>query len=389
MAEPHVQPDHAPLRVCLVKQKSTYDLYTKETRDLAELVASSNWRTGPLALWQAFDCEFRLVEDDSASECQLGKADWGRYVEGWKLFDDARTYLKAEEIDWSAYDVVVTIDVAVPTRVIRAFPEVMWCYYFIEGGVTGIDNAHRGSPYFGYNVFFTHRLGQKLLASGSRQVRQMACERRAALDFPYYFLSATTVQSLYEPFPKSGAILSHQSREVVTALESASLERLGPLWCDYPAPIASVHHHEVESKFFILHPRAAVCAGTQVIEATSAGCVVLGPSNRLWGYPALLSENWEQLEMEGILREYRRLEEDVDEYARVKSMQATRVDQWCYEIPRRNLERLFEAFKVTRSRPMGQRFTELRSSAGRVLWDSRRRVRSLPKRFNRTTQVGQ
>ncbi len=383
-----VQPDHVRLRVCLVKQKSTYDLYTKEVHDLAELAASSNWRTGPLGLWEAFDCEFRLVDDDGARECQLGKAQWGRYVQGWKLYDDTIAYAKAEDVDWSAYDIVVTIDVAVPTRVVRAFPQVLWCYYFIEGGISGIDNTYRGSPYFGYNVFLTHRLGQESLASDSRPVRQMATERRAVLDFPYYFLSSRTVQSLYEPCPRSGSLLSHQSRDALAPHESAALERLGPLRRDYPPAIASIHRLEVESKYFILHPRAAVRAGTQVVEAISAGCVVLGPSSRLWGYPDLIAENREQLNLEDILREYARLEEDGDELARVRSAQADRVDQWCYQIPGGNLALLYEAFRASRPSPMRQRFAEIRCSAGRPVWNSLERVRGLSKRLSRTRDCG-
>jgi hypothetical protein len=388
MSEVEVLPDHTRLRVCLVKQKSTYDLYTKETGDLRELVASSNWRTGPLGLWEAFDCEFRLLDDDGARECHIGETRWSKYVEGWKLYDDTVVYSKAEEIDWAAYDIVVSIDVAVPTRVIRAFPEVMWCYYFIEGGISGIDSTYRGSPYFGYNVFLTHRLGQKLLASDSRPVRQMVTERRAALDFPYYFLSSRTVQALYEPCQKSGACLGHQSRDVVTPHEAAALERLGPLRRDYPPAIASIHRLELESKYFILHPRAEVRAGTQVVEAVSAGCVVLGPPSRLWGYPALIAENRDQLEVEDILREYGRLEEDVDEYAKVRSVQAERVDQWCYQIPRRNLEHLYEAFRVSRPRRVRQQSAELRSSADRLMWNSRAQARRLLERFSPTTPGG-
>jgi hypothetical protein len=366
------------LRVCLVKQHTTYDLYTKTGPDLRSIVASSNWRTGPLGLWDAFDCDFRIVYENPDPECLIGKTHWSRYVEGWDIWPAGGVAEQAEAIDWGSYDIIISVDVAVPTHIVAGFPETMWCYYFIEGGPTGIAEGFRGSPYFGYNVFLDHRMGEELLTAESPAARQMLRERRAPLDFPYYFLSSRSVDSLYEPRQRSGALLSHQSRGVISGPEIEAFERMGPLRRDYPPSIAAIHELEVASKYFVLHPQCAVRAGTQVMEAISAGCVVLGPPDRLWGFPQLLAENGPQVDVSAVLAEYSRLEADAEAYAKRRNEQASRVDQGCYELPRRNMELLYAMFRESKASRRRQRAAEWRSRAGAAIWRSATRVRHLP-----------
>jgi hypothetical protein len=346
MTEAGARPDPARLRVCLVKQKSTYDLYTKETRDLRALVASSNWRSGPLGLWNAFDCEFRLIDDDAASECQLGKAQWGQYVEGWTLYDDTIVYPTAEGVDWSIYDIVVSIDVAVPTRVITAFPRVMWCYYFIEGGPTAIDHELKGSPFFGYNVFLNHRLSKAQLTSKSSSVRQMRATRRAVLDFPYYMQSAHSIRSLYDGCSddmRRGICLSHHSRDVVSEAELKALAKLGPVRCEW-STLNDIHRAELSSAYFVVHPLSRARAGTALIEAISAGCLVLAPSQRIWGFPELVMPALDFTSFEDLCTILRTLEADPSLYRHHRAMQARLVDEWCYLNPAQNLVTLLEAF---------------------------------------------
>ncbi len=72
-------------RVCLVKQNTTYDLYKQTGPDLRSIVESSNFRSGPIGLWEAFDCDFRVLEEDPSPECQYGRRTWAQYVEGWDI----------------------------------------------------------------------------------------------------------------------------------------------------------------------------------------------------------------------------------------------------------------------------------------------------------------
>ena len=127
----------------------------------------------------AFETSARIVFEDAAPECQIGKRHWSHYVSGWDVWPIGSTADIAGSVDWAQYDVVISVDVAVPTRIIRRFPQVMWCYYFIEGGPAGI--ATRTGPCTPITCS-EPRLAKPLVAR-SRSVRPMTRTRRAVLDF--------------------------------------------------------------------------------------------------------------------------------------------------------------------------------------------------------------
>ncbi len=334
-------------RVCVVKQHTTYDLFTRTGPDLPAIVASSNWRSGPLGLWEAFDTSARIVFEDPAPECQRGKQQWSQYVRGWELWPPGSTADDADLVDWAHYDVVISIDVAVPTRIVRRFPSVMWCYYFIEGGPTGIDERFRGSPFFSYNVFLNHRLAKSLLASDSAGLRRMRKSRRAVLDFPYYMQSARSVRKLHPQLadvPRTGVCLSHHSREVLRDGERAALARTGPVRTEWRT-IADIHRAELESAYFVVHPASKPSVGVALIEAISAGCLVLAPTDRVLGFPELLAPGLEFRTMDELLGLLESLENDPRTREGYRLQQERLVEEWCYRNPAHNLDMLLRAFR--------------------------------------------
>ena len=147
---------------------------------------------------------------------------------GWNIGPQGAMAEKVEDIDWSIYDVVIAVDMAVPRRIVRCFPNVMWCYYFVEGGPIGIDTIFRGSPLYGYNVFLNHREAQTLLNRDSQTIKSMRETRRAVLDFPYYLQSATSIQKLYKQQDckeRAGIVLGHHSYAVLQPAERNALDR--------------------------------------------------------------------------------------------------------------------------------------------------------------------
>ena len=355
-------------RVCVVKQHSTYDLFTRTGPDLPAIVASSNWRSGPIGLWEAFKTSARIVAEDPAPECQLGKQHWSQYVQGWELWPTDGTAERADAVDWSEYDIVVSIDVAIPTRIVRRFPSVMWCYYFIEGGPAGIDGPFRGSPFFAYNVFLNHRLAKNLLPPTHRSLRRMRATRRAVLDFPYYMQSARSVRGLYpelETAPREGFCLSHHSRDVLTAGDLAALAKIGPVRTEWTT-IADIHRAEMRSTYFVVHPASRPSAGLALIEAVSAGCLVLAPARRIWGFPELLTPGLDFQSVDELLELVRALESDRGLYEEVRVQQASRVEEWCFRNPARNLETMLRAFRSSAASPGRQRRAEMQARAAAV-----------------------
>jgi len=370
------------LRVCLVKQNTTYDLYTKIGPDLRAMVASSNWRAGPLGLWDAFDCRCRIVYESADPECQLGKAQWGQYVDGWDIWPEGSTAERVEDVDWSAYDIVVSVDVAVPTRIVRQHPGTMWCYYFIEGGTSAAGEAFRGSPYFGYNVFLTHKDARTRLTAGSPVVRKMRREKRAMLDFPYYMMSSTTLRNIYGEAgggAKHGVMLSSHSLTAISTEQRRLLERLYPI-NERGKGMANVHLDALASEYCVVHPDTRPITGLALVEAISAGCIALAPRRLVVGFPDLLPHEIDYDDFAGLLRVLERLTSDLPLHREILRFQAEYVDRYLFHNPKANLEVMLRAFRDSSASDQTQRRGERRD---RVLSDAVRFATRVKRRATR------
>ena len=349
------------LRVCLVKQHTTYDLYTRTGPDLRSIVASSNWRAGPLGLWEAFDCEYRIVYESPDHECQIGKTQWEKYVEGWDIWPEGSVAERAEDIDWSQYDVVIGVDVAVPKRVSSRFPQTMWCYYFIEAGSTAVE-MHRGNPLWGYNLFFTHRPALSVLDASDRSYSKMLSDRRAMLDFPYYMMSSSTISDLYGDCCKasrSGITMTFHGYQVATTEEMNDLASLGAI-NHSGIRLEDVHRDVLQSEYCVVHPGGRRISGLALVEAISGGCVALAPRQQVYGFPDLLPAEVDYSDFAGLLRVVERLQADNDLRGRVRAHQAGYVDAYFYRNPKKNLELMFEAFRSSEASLSHQVWSERR-----------------------------
>ena len=367
-------------RVCLVKQNTTYDLYTKTGPDLRTMVTSSNWRAGPLGLWEAFDCHCRIVHESADFECQLGKRQWAQYVEGWEIWPEGSMAERANVVDWSSYDIVVSVDVAVPTRIIRQHPETLWCYYFIEGGTSAAESAFRGSPCFGYNVFFNHRDAKAQLDRESPAVRQMRREKRAMLDFPYYMMSSTTLRSVYgwtRESEKHGVMLNSHSWKAISSEQRRQLELLCPI-NERGEGVANVHLDALASEYCAVHPDTRAVTGLALVEAISAGCIALAPRRLVVGFPDLLPDEIDYDDFDGLLRVLARLQNDEALRTRILRHQSEYVDRNLFHNPRVNLETMLHAFRSSnasaRTQHRAERRDKLLSDAANLTARVRRRA---------------
>lgn len=373
------------MKICVVKQHTTYDLYTRTGPDLRAMVASSNWRSGPVGLWERFDCDFRIVWEHQDWECQIGQSHWSRYVEGWTTWPEGSTAEVAGDVDWGHYDAVISIDIAVPTRIVRRFPGVMWCYYFIEAGPLGIFGRFKGSPYHGYNVFLNHRLCKAPVEAGAAELRQMRDSKRCALDFPYYLQSSRSIQDLYPELSatqRRGLLFSHHSYSVLSDEERDALRSFGPVLGGYKT-IADIHTLEVASKYFVIHPRCRPVAGTGVIEAISAGCLVLAPRRLLWGFPELLSTDLQFDDFAGLLGVLALLEGHPDKAEAERQKQAQKVEAWCYQNPVASLEAVYRAFSESTCSATKQTLSERRDSMRARVSSTSLRAKALMTRVRR------
>lgn len=339
------------MRVCLVKQQGCYDLYTVTGPDLDAIARSSACRSGPLGLWDwpGFDTAFRVVTDGDAPECRVGPAEWAPFVAGKEFRSFEGRPDDAASVPWNEYDIVICVDAAVPESVVRRFPSVLWCLYFIEGGPWGVDEQWADAPQYGYNVFLDHHPARRLLTSGSAAVRRLARTRRTVLHFPYYLLSDTTLAGIYAPpggEKPAGSCLASSSRSSLGPDLRRELERRGPLRDVYETP-AQLHAAMAASRYFVVTPGSPPKTGGALVDAVSAGCVVLAPAETVRVFTRLTAPWLDFRDAAGLLRWIDALEADPALYRLAREGQAAIVRRTFWEYPIRNLESLRATLPAT------------------------------------------
>lgn len=368
------------MRVCLVKQQSCYDLYTDTGPGIDAIARSSACRSGPLGLfeWPGFDTAFRVVADCDAAECRVGPDQWARFVEGKDFAHFAGVADDAAAVPWGDYDMVVSVDVAVPESVVRLHPTVLWCHYFIEGGPWGVDEQWADAPQFGYNVFFDQRPAASLLTPRNAAVRRLARTRRTVLDFPYYLLSDRTLADVYGPRgdgAREGICLASSSHQMLGGKLRAELERRGPLRTAYGTP-AELHAAMAASKYFVVTPGSPSKTGGALVDAVSAGCVVLAPSSTVRTFRELTAPWLDYDDGAGLLGHLDALDASPEFYRLARDGQAEIVRQRFWEYPLRNLELL----RVTLAASGASRTAQERAESRAVTLAPLRRLRTRARR---------
>lgn len=368
------------MRICLVKQRNCYDLYTTLSPNVGVLARSSNLRSGPLALWEfpGAEVDFRIVEDCLDSECRLGERLWAHHVEGWDYRRWEGHAATADSVDWSAYDIVISIDVSVPERAVRLHPHTLWCYIFIEGGPKGQGYYYSGEPQHSYNVFLNDLPATRLLTAASSPCVSMALFRRAVLHFPYYLLSDTTLSRIYAsrlPGQRSGTCVASTSRDLLSPQLALRLGHYGPLRRSYETA-ADFHSDAAASKYFVVLPGSPRRAGGALVDAVSAGCVVLAPKSTVTTYRSFLLPELDFSDDEELIRCLDAMETDPALYRMARSRQAEVVRLQFCQYPLENLARLWGVFRAGRARPDVQHIAERVGTAAAPYLDLPRRVRS-------------
>jgi hypothetical protein len=176
-------------RIALVKQDCNEDLYCcLPDVDTLSLLRSTLLRSGPISLFASFAARYLMVTPDDAPECRI----WREKADalGWAPADwfwNFRTRIPgrdhgqaafsqpADAIDWSAFDIVISIDVAVPARITRRYPTVVWAYFVREVKAPSYQQSLQ-APLAGQDLFLSQNFAPR---------RSSAAQH--VIDFPYHF----------------------------------------------------------------------------------------------------------------------------------------------------------------------------------------------------------
>lgn len=297
----------APRRVLLVKQDVHNDLYCAVSPASAEdIVYSSLMRSGPVGLFTALNADFAVVKVDPAPECNVWKQKVTdckhhplEYYESFRgpikrarqTYDHSLVAVDVDEVRWGDYDLVISIDIAVPTRIVKDYPDTVWAYYVSEPCMS-LYAASLAEPQFGYDLFLT---------LGFRNERPSYPSPRV-LEFPYFLQYAGCFTDLdgieNPPFDKrAGVSVETHSLKLWNDEQNARVEReVGPVYRGFVDARTKINNLRA-SKFHLRTDGKAIW-GNSLIEAMACGALVVSTPTLLKHrlvVPELMVSNFDQM----------------------------------------------------------------------------------------------
>jgi hypothetical protein len=271
--------DPPPIRVALVKQTTYLDLLSNPRAErVLDVITSSRHRSGPVGLLVDLRADCYVVHAEKDPECQIWR-EKGQHLAypDWDALH-ARQLLSAtrvSDVDWSLYDVVVAIENAVPERITRRYPTVVWATMVEHHRMRAFAEYTRRPP-AGYDFFLNQRFGPTP-ASLHRPDH--------VVEWPYVFTRGDTLERLLDGCREDRVVLeANQSPHMASDLRA----RLG-VQVDICGARSLIDHLMLlrQARVFYSPASRRPLWGNAAVEAVSAGCVAIGNRHDLWN-PAVI-----------------------------------------------------------------------------------------------------
>jgi len=279
-----IRSDWSDLKCGFIKQCIYNDLYCCPSRTPApDAVRSSLLRTGPMGFLTDLGADFWHVAEDPAPECKTWEESPGSNPEtDLEIFRSRQHQIplkgvrghtqtpsdmsvSVDAIPWGIYDVIISLDIAVPLRVMNLYPHVLWVYFPADPG-TPTSKSSRRTPPNGFDVALTHmhRRFPVRPGLGSRTI-----------DCPYSFQTPFSWKSTWAQSPeRAGVMVEGKTYGKLTPDQLASLTRFGPV--RRPQGSVSEMAHDLLSSRYYLSLYGHPLTGNGQIEAIMAGCLSIG-----------------------------------------------------------------------------------------------------------------
>jgi len=279
-----IRSEWASLKCGFIKQCIYNDLYCCPSRTPApETVRTSLLRTGPMGFLTDLGADFWHVHEDSALECRTWEESPGSNPNTdleefrsrqYKLPHDGKLghlcppadlSVEVDKVPWQEYEIVVSMDIAIPLRIIRNYPRILWVYFPADPG-TPTSKSSRKTPPTGFDVTLTHT---------HRRFPVRPNLGSWAIECPYSFQSPFSWETVW---PRSnerrGVMVEGKTYRKLTTDQLSSLTRFGPV--RRPQGSVSEMAHDLLSSSYYLSLYGHPLTGNGQIEAIMAGCLSIG-----------------------------------------------------------------------------------------------------------------
>lgn len=336
------------MRIALVKQDVYQDLYVGDKKmSPQELLYSSSGRVGPISLFDEYDCDFYIVEEENTSECHMWekimpkmvkefrklKTETVKAVNGMEFHEPGSDKpngdyaIKVENIAWGDYDAVISINVSIPTHIVQKYPQVLWAY------MIGEANFMLDKVYFGYDVCLNQLIrGENDLIHG-------------VIDFPYTFVNKDHLERILKEdigvVEKKGI---YGEINTTTERPVKRIPQFEPISEATGEPVL-VHKQNIRNNLiemykakYYLKVGGRQTRGNGAIEAISLGTVaLLSPSDIICGQ-ILPKEAW-VFDVNDAIEKINYLNNNPEEYNRLLELERQLVQQFVINYPKYWLEK--------------------------------------------------
>lgn len=192
------------MKIALVKQEVYQDLYVCPVteKDTVNILFSSMGRVGPIGLMEEMDADFYIVKEEPEYETQiykkviphiskylyllktetLDKIPGQEFKSPGSPYPNGKFAVDCHNIDWGKYDIVISINISIPTNIVRCYPNTLFAY------MIGEANMATGSVHFGYDVTM------------NQMARGIISYKCGIMDFPYTFVSSDTLEKIMQRY---------------------------------------------------------------------------------------------------------------------------------------------------------------------------------------------
>ena len=262
-------------KIALVKQTAYQGLYPESAAgDWISTVLRSGYHLGPFSFLADLGADYFVVRQAPEPETYLWRekfamdpdpeASFQRRISEVRELESSRLmFHSVDDVPWHEYDLVIGIDVPIPSRIVQKSSRTLWAYYSIEAGGL-LQKQSLGSPLAGYRLFLNH---------GFRRYRSRPSNRSHVLEFPLQFQSSNAWSSLRQAIPPQPA------RETILVGAGSWEDSLpaSPLpWDHLSGSLTPAYLAQMFSARFTVHTTSRPRWGNWAIEAAQAGSLFLG-----------------------------------------------------------------------------------------------------------------
>jgi hypothetical protein len=274
-------------RVALVRQTAYRGAYLPGAkRNWTNVVLTANAHLGPFSFLAELNADYFVTRQTPEPETCLWKEKFAgdpnpeiafRRIEAWQEEQETMGVVNCDQIRWDDYDLVIGLDIPIPTRIATKSKRTMWAYYSVEAG----GSLHKRSlmdTVQGYHLYLNHCF---------RRYRARPCNKTHVLEFPFTFQSAASWERLAKETAggdayRQGAVVDRASWQSHNGEKPAFMT---PLSGD-----AAGYIRLMSSSQFSIRADPKTRWGNWALEAIQAGCLFLGRADSLAMPGVLLPE---------------------------------------------------------------------------------------------------